>query len=98
MPYFRKPVPLMMESSLEALPDLETLSDQNLRDLIHNLMDEELKVSYERRILHGKIDILRAELQARLKKGVGEGKSPLHEVDVDKLAAILASKATPPAE
>jgi hypothetical protein len=88
----------MMESSLEALPDLETLSDQNLRDLIHSLMEEELKVSYERRILHGKIDILRAELQARLKKGVGAGKSPLHEVDVDKLAEILASKASPPAE
>ena len=83
---------------MEALPDLESLSDQNLRDLIHSLMEQELKVSYERRILHGKIDILRAELQARLKKGVGEGKSPLLEVDVDKLAEILASKATPPAE
>ena len=31
-------------------------------------------------------------------RGVGEGKSPLHEVDVDKLAEILASKALPPAE
>jgi len=61
-------------------------------------MEQELKVSYERRILHGKIDILRAELQARLKKDLGEGKSPLHDVDVDKLAEILASKATPPAE
>jgi hypothetical protein len=90
--------PLTLEFSLEALPDLESLSDQNLRDLIHSLMEEELKVSYERRILHGKIDILRAELQARLKKEVGEGKSPLHEVDVDKLAEILASKAAPPAE
>jgi hypothetical protein len=83
---------------VEALPDLETLSDQELRDLIHELMEDERKVSYERRLLHGKIDILRAELQARLKKEVGEGKSPLHEVDVDKLAEILASKAAPPAE
>ncbi len=83
---------------MEALPDLESLSDQSLRDLIHSLMEQELKVSYERRILHGKIDILRAELQARLKKDLGEGKSPLHDVDVDKLAEILASKATPPAE
>jgi hypothetical protein len=48
--------------------------------------------------LHGKIDILRAELQSRLKREVGEGKSPLHEVDVDKLAEILASKALPPAD
>jgi hypothetical protein len=84
--------------SVEALPDLETLSDQELRDLIHRLMEDELRVSYERRILHGKIDILRAELQARLKKDVGEGKSPLHEVDVDKLAEILSSKAPPPSD
>jgi anti-sigma-K factor RsiG len=83
---------------VEALPDLESLSDQELRDLIHRLMDDEHKVSYERRILHGKIDILRAELQARLKKDVGEGKSPLHEVDVDKLAEILAAKAAPPSD
>jgi anti-sigma-K factor RsiG len=83
---------------VEALPDLESLSDQELRDLIHRLMDDERRVSYERRILHGKIDILRAELQARLKKDVGEGKSPLHEVDVDRLAEILAAKAAPPAD
>ena len=89
MPYY---------GSVEALPDLDSLSDQELRDLIHNLMEEERRVSYERRLLHGKIDILRAELQARLKKDVGEGKSPLHDVDVDKLAEILAAKASPPPE
>src|SRR6188474_3576541 len=83
---------------VEALPDLDSLSDQELRDLIRDLMDEEREVSYRRRILHGKIDILRAELQARLKKDVGEGKSPLHDIDVDKLAEILATKASPPAE
>ena len=44
---------------MEALPDLGTLSDQELRDLIRELMVEEHKVSYERRLLHGKIDILR---------------------------------------
>ncbi|HEY3070328.1 MAG TPA: hypothetical protein VGJ34_08425 [Gaiellaceae bacterium] len=83
---------------MEALPDLESLSDQELRDLIHRLMEDELRVSYERRMLHGKIDILRAELQARLKQQVGEGKSPLHEVDVEKLAEILATRASPPAD
>jgi hypothetical protein len=59
-------------------------------------MVEEHRVSYERRLLHGKIDILRAELQARLQKQVGDADSPLHEVDVDRLADILASKAPPP--
>jgi hypothetical protein len=81
---------------MEALPDLQSLSDAELRDLIRELMDEERQVSYQRRILHGKIDILRAELQARLKQQVGEGKSPLAEVDIDKLTEILAAKAAPP--
>ena len=56
----------------------------------------ELEVSYRRRILHGKIDLLRAELQARLRET--GGKSVLEQVDVERLAAILAGKAAPPAE
>jgi len=48
-----------------------------------------------RRLLHGKIDILRSELVARLK--ATEGKSVLESVDVESLTAILAGKATPPA-
>ena len=83
---------------MDTFPDLGALSDNELKDLIQQLTEEEQEVSYKRRILHGKIDILRAELQARLKKDVGEGKSPLHDIDVDKLAEILATKASPPAE
>ena len=82
----------------KTFPDIGSMNDQELKDLIARLADEEREVSYRRRILHGKIDILRAELQARLKKDVGEGKSPLHDIDVDKLAEILATKASPPAE
>ena len=81
---------------MEPLPDLKTVTDEELRDLIARLVQEEHEVSYRRRILHGKIDILKAELQARLKEQVGEGESPLYEVDVDRLASILASRATPP--
>ena len=83
---------------MEPLPDLQSLSDGDLRDLIRRLVREEHEVSYRRRLLHGKIDILRAELQARLKKNVEEGKSPLDEVDVRTLTEILARKATPPSE
>jgi len=81
---------------VEPLPDLKTTSDEELRDLIARLVQEEHEVSYRRRILHGKIDILKAELQSRLKEQVGDGESPLYEVDVDRLAAILASRAAPP--
>ena len=82
---------------MEPLPDLNTLSDTELRDLIAKLVDEENEVSYRRRILHGKIDILKAELQSRLQRQVGEeGQSPLYEIDVDKLADILSARAAPP--
>jgi hypothetical protein len=80
---------------VEALPDLGSLSDAELKDLIQKLMEEETEVSYRRRILHGQIDILRAERTARLQRQIGEGKSPLEEVDVEKLTAILAAKAAP---
>ncbi len=80
---------------MEPLPDLATLSDEDLKKLIDELTQEENDVSYRRRILHGKIDILRAELVARLK--ATEGKTVLETVDVESLTAILAGKAAPPA-
>jgi hypothetical protein len=81
--------------AMEALPDLGGLSDAELKDLIRGLEQEENEISYRRRLLHGKLDILRAELVARLqKKGEGE----LGQVDLDRLSQILAGKVTPPAE
>jgi len=79
---------------VEPLPDLATLSDVDLKLLIADLTREENEVSYQRRLLHGKIDILRAELVARLQKTGGT--SILDEVDVDHLTEILTSKAAPP--
>jgi hypothetical protein len=78
---------------LEPLPDLGSLSDQELKKLIDDLGAEEREVSYQRRILHGKIDILRAELVSRLQRS--GGRSVLDEVDVERLTDILAGKATP---
>jgi transposase len=83
---------------LEPLPDLATLSDPDLKKLIDELQREEQELSYRRRLLHGKIDILRAELVARLQRQVGAGESPLRELDVDKLTEILAGKAVPPVD
>jgi hypothetical protein len=80
---------------LEPLPDFAKLSDEDLKRKIDELTEEELKVSYRRRLLHGQIDLLRAELQSRLKES--GGRSVLEQVDMDKLAAILAGKAAPPA-
>jgi RsiG-like len=79
---------------MEPLPDLATLSDEDLKKLIDELTREEQDVSYRRRLLHGKIDILRAELVARLQKT--QGRSVLDQMDVESLSEILAGKAAPP--
>jgi hypothetical protein len=78
---------------LEPLPDLGSLSDDDLKKEIEQLKEQEREISYQRRILHGKIDILRAELVARLQKTGGKG--VLEQVDVESLSAILAGKAAP---
>jgi hypothetical protein len=80
---------------VEPLPDLGSLSDEELKRLIEDLERQEREVSYQRRLLHGKIDILRAELVARLQKS--GGRSVLDEVDVDRLTEILTGKAAPEA-
>jgi hypothetical protein len=80
---------------MEALPDLATLSDGELKKLIHELEVQENEISYRRRLLHGKLDILRAELVARLKK---KGEGELGQVDIDRLTEILAGKAAPPTQ
>ena len=80
---------------MEPLPDFGSLSDDELKAKIGELEQEERDVSYQRRILHGKIDILRAELVARLQKT--GGRSVLDQVDVDRLTDILSGKAAPEA-
>lgn len=82
---------------MEPLADLTTLSDDELRSLIADLKKEEDELSYKRRLLHEKIDILRAELVARLQKTVEGGDGTL-STDIDKLTEILAGKAPPPDE
>jgi hypothetical protein len=77
---------------MEPLPDLATLSDDDLKALIEKLELEENEVSFRRRMLQGKIDILRAERIARLK---GKG---VTDVDVEKLTDILSARSSPPTE
>ena len=54
---------------MEPLPDLGSLSDDDLKDLIERPRAARSgRSATERRLLHGKIDILRAELVARLQQ------------------------------
>src|SRR5215212_9305091 len=82
-------------TALDTFPDLGALSDAELKDLIQQLTEEEQEVSYKRRILHGKIDILRAELVNRLRKKHEEGESVISGADVQQLTDILAGKGIP---
>ena len=76
----------------DTFPDLGSLSDKELKELIDGLTEEENEISYKRRVLHGKIDILRAELVARLQRS--GGLSVLDQVDVAKLTDIITGKSS----
>jgi hypothetical protein len=73
-------------------PDLGSLSDQELKALIKQLTEEEMEISYKRRILHGQIDILRAELVNRLRKSNESGELVISGSDVQQLTDILAGR------
>jgi hypothetical protein len=76
----------------DTFPDLGSLSDGELKDLIDKLTEEENEISYKRRVLHGKIDILRAELVNRLRQKREQGESLFSGDDVAQLTEILAGK------
>ena len=75
----------------DALLDLGTRSNDELRELLDELYAEEQRVSYRRRVLHGKIDILRAELVRRLKDEREKGGDVIGGKDVERLIDILAN-------
>jgi len=81
-----------MKATDETFPDIGALSDEELKDLIETYTREEHEVSYQRRILHGKIDILRAELANRLRANRDSEEGPISGADVDQLPEILANR------
>lgn len=64
------------DDGLPPLPDLETLSDDDLRTLIRALEHEEDDVSLGRRFLQGQVDILRAERTRRSRGGAHDHIAP----------------------
>jgi hypothetical protein len=77
------------ESDL-VLTELSEKSDDELRGILDRLDSEEQQLSYQRRMLHAKIDILRAELTARLKEKRQKGETMISGRDIDRLAEILS--------
>jgi hypothetical protein len=80
----------------ETFPDIGAMSDEELKALIDELTAEEREVSYRRRLLHGKIDILRAELVNRLRGKHEAGDDLISGSDVDALTDILLGKVDVP--
>ena len=74
---------------MDVTPDLAKLSDAELKDLIRELTAEEQDISYRRRLLHGRIELLKTELVKRLKN---KDEGDLSVVDVDSLSKILAGR------
>lgn len=74
---------------MDAQPELSQLSDAELKGLIKSLAEEEREVSRRRRMLHGRIDLLKTELVSRLK---GRDQGELSVVDVDALSRILSGR------
>src|SRR5439155_21346192 len=89
---FARPLPEETSRMEDTFPDLGSMTDQELKDLIQQLTEEEMEVSYRRRILHGKIDILRAELVNRLRKKHEGGEDVITGDDVRRLTDILAGR------
>ncbi len=77
----------------EVYIDYSSKSDEELRCILDELLKEESKISYQRRILHGKIDLLRAELVRRKKGSLREGKSIVSDEEIKRLSEILAGEA-----
>lgn len=74
---------------MDAAPDVAELTDDQLKEMIQELTEQERQLSYERRLLHGRIELLKSELVMRLK---GRSDTELGRVDVEALTSILAGR------
>lgn len=72
--------------------DPSNLSDDDLRERIRSVEREEDRISYDRRILHGRIDVVRSEILSRLRRARGEDVPD--DGSLDALTARLASALT----
>ncbi len=79
----------MEESSFERLINIQSYSDEELKELAARLSEQEREVSMRRRLLHGELDIVRAEMVRRLRDKRSGGKGLVQDGDVALLSEIL---------
>ncbi len=80
MPGGRRRVDKVLDPTF--LDELQNISLDQLRERRHEAEQEEADLSYLRRMLHGRIDIVKAEMERRVQPDSGD--------IVDRLATILA--------
>jgi hypothetical protein len=74
------------------------LSDDALRERVRDAKEREEQLSYQRRILHGKIDVVRSEIQTRVARRSGDyhaSDDPLQDL-VARLSQALTHTGPPP--
>ena len=81
----------MDDTPFERLINVQSYGDDELRELADRLSAEERELSKRRRLLHGEIDILRAEIVRRLREKHGTG-GLVRGGDVAALSDILSGK------
>jgi len=78
--------------SFGVLVNIQDYSDGELKALSEELQREEREVSRRRRIIHGKLDIIRAEIVRRLRDKHQSGGVLFSEGDISLLGGILSGK------
>lgn len=79
----------MDDTTFARLINIQSYTDAELKALAKDLADEERIVSRRRRLLHGEIDIVRAEMVRRLRDTHGAGGRIFRDNDIGALTAIL---------
>jgi hypothetical protein len=79
----------MDNTPFERLINIQSYSDEELHELADRLSAEEREISKRRRLLHGEIDILRAEMVRRLREKHSGGAGLVYNGDVAALTDIL---------
>ena len=82
----------MDDTPFERLINVQSYTDEELHELADRLSAEEREISRRRRLLHGEIDILRAEIVRRLREKHSGGAGLVADGDVTVLTDILSGK------
>lgn len=85
----------MDDTPFDRLINVQSYSDEELRELADRLSAEEREISKRRRLLHGEIDILRAEIVRRLREKHSAGAGLVENGNIQTLTDILSGKTRP---